>query len=81
MLSDKQKFPDSTFSTSTAAEINSLAKARASSGSLWCAPVADGKHYLQVDFVRLYRLDYLVTYGDTTSRKWVVTYMLEYTMH
>ena len=80
MLNDEKRFPDSLFRASTSSKINSAAKARASSGSSWCAPAGDGKHYLQVDLVRLYRLDYLVTYGDATSKNWVVTYKLEYTI-
>ena len=80
LLGDKTRFPDSSFSASISSKGHSASDARASSGSSWCAPVADGKYYLQVDLLTLYRLDYLVTYGDSTSRKWVVTYKLEYTI-
>ena len=80
LLNDKQRFPDSSFSASTSSENHSASNARASSGSSWCAPDVDEKNYLQVDLGTLYRLDSLVTYGDSTSRKWVVTYKLQYTI-
>ena len=80
LLEDKQRFPDSSFSTSASSEGHSASDARASSGSSWCAPVSNDKHYLQVDLGRLYYLDYLVTYGDSTSPKWVATYYLNYTV-
>mgnify|MGYP002804006028 CR=1 FL=1 len=80
LLDDKQRFPDSSFSTSTSSESHSASRARASSGSSWCAPAMGENNYLQVDLGTLYRLDYLVTYGDSTERKWVATYKLEYTI-
>jgi hypothetical protein len=78
-MDDKQTFPDSKFSASASSEGHSASDARASSGSSWCAPVANGRHYVEVDLGELYRLDYLVTYGDSSSAKWVVTYRLDYT--
>ena len=81
ILSDKQRFPDSLFSATASSEYHSAAEARVSSNSSWCAPYADRKrHYLQVDLKRLYRLDYLVTYGDTNSKNWVATYELKFTI-
>ena len=53
--------------------------ARISSGSSWCAPVSDGKHYLQVDLGRLYEIEYVAIFGDITSGKWVTSYRLNYT--
>jgi hypothetical protein len=80
LLQDKQRSPDSSFSASASSEGRSASDARISSGSSWCAPVSDDKHYLQVDLGRLYCLYRLVTYGDSTSRKWVATYNLNYTI-
>ena len=80
LLQDKQRFPDSSFTAAASSEGRSPSDARISSGSSWCAPVADGKHYLQVDFGRLYVIYYFVTFGDSTSSKWVVTYNLNYTV-
>ena len=80
LLQDKQRFPDSSLSASASSEGHSASDARISSGSSWCAPVSDDTHYLQVDLGRLYYLDDLVTYGDSTSPKWVVTYNLNYTI-
>ena len=80
LLEDKQRFPDSSFSASASSEGRSASDARISSGSSWCAPVSDDKHYLQVDLGRLYYLNHIVTYGDSTSLKWVATYKLEYTI-
>jgi hypothetical protein len=79
LLDEKQRFPDSSFSASASTEGHAARHARTSSGSSWCAPVAAGKHYLQVDLGRLFHLDYLVTYGDSKSTKWVATYELNYT--
>ena len=53
--------------------------ARISSGSSWCAPVSDSKHYLQVDLGRLYEIEYVAIFGDNTNRKWVGSYRLNYT--
>jgi hypothetical protein len=78
LLHNKHKFPDSLFSASASSKSHSASDARISSGSSWCAPV--GKHFLQVDLGRRYRLDYLVTYGDSKSKKWVATYKLNYTI-
>ena len=80
LLEDKQRFPDSSFSASVSSEGHSASDARISSGSSWCAPVSDDKHYLQVDLRRLYELYSVVTYGDSTSSKWVATYNLNYTV-
>ena len=80
LLGDKQRFPDSSFTASASSEGRSPSDARISSGSSWCAPAADGKHYLQVDLGRLYVIYNFVTFGDTTSPKWVTTYNLNYTV-
>jgi hypothetical protein len=78
LLEDKQGIPDSSFTASS--EGRSPSDARISSGSSWCAPAADGKNYLQVDFGRRYVIYNFVTFGDTTSPKWVTTYNLNYTV-
>ena len=80
LLGDKQRFPDSSFSASASSEGHSASDARASSGSSWCAPVSNDKHYLQVDFGRLYYVSHFVTYGDRTSSKWVARYSVNYTV-
>jgi hypothetical protein len=80
LLEDNQRFPDSSFTASTSSEGRSPSDARKSSGSSWCAPVSNGRHYLQVDFGRLYVIYNFVTLGDSTSSKWVVTYNLNYTV-
>jgi hypothetical protein len=80
LLEDKQKFPDSSFTASASSEGRSPSEARISSNSSWCAPAADGKHYLEVDLGRLYVIYNFVTFGDTTSPKWVTTYNLNYTI-
>ncbi len=80
LLEDKQIFPDSSFSASASSEGHSASDARISSGSSWCAPVSDDKHYLQVDLGKLYRLYSVVTYGDSTSSKWVAKYSVNYTV-
>ena len=80
LLRDKQRFPDSSFTASDSSEGRSPSHARISSGSSWCAPDLDGKHYLQVDLGRLYVIYNLTTFGDSTSSKWVVTYNLNYTV-
>jgi hypothetical protein len=80
LLQDKQRFPDSLFSASASSEGHNASDARISSGSSWCGPVSDDKHYLQVDFGRLYSIFEFVIYGDSTSPKWVATYNLNYTL-
>ncbi|XP_028402627.1 uncharacterized protein LOC114525465 [Dendronephthya gigantea] len=77
LLEDKERIPDSSFTASS--EGHRASDARISSGSSWCAPVSDGKHYLQVDFKTLYSINYIATFGDGTSAKWVKTYILNYT--
>jgi hypothetical protein len=80
LLEDNQRFPDSSFNASASSEGHNASDARISSGSSWCAPVSDDKHYLQVDLGRVYRVYYLITYGDSTSLKWVATYELDYSI-
>ena len=80
MLEDKQRFPDSSFTASASSEGHSASDARISSGSSWCAPVSDGKHYLEVDLGRLYVMDHVAIFGDSTSLKYVRTYKLNYTV-
>jgi hypothetical protein len=80
LLEDKQGILDSSFTASASSEGRSPSHARISSGSSWCAPAADGKHYLQVNLGRLYVIYNFVTFGDSTSPKWVTTYNLNYTV-
>ncbi len=80
LLEEKQRFPDSSFSAPASSEGHSASDARISSGSSWCAPVSNDKHYLQVDLGKLYRLYSVVTYGDSTSSKWVAKYSVNYTV-
>ena len=80
LLEDKQRFPDSSFSASASSEGHSASNARISSGSSWCAPVSADEHYLQVDLGRLYVISNFVTFGDSTSPKWVTIYKLNYTV-
>ena len=80
LLGDKQRFPDSSFTASASSKGRSPSDARISSGSSWCAPVSDDKHYLQVDLGGVYVINNFVTFGDTTSPKWVTTYNLNYTV-
>ena len=80
LLENKRSFPDSSFSASGFVKGHSPSGARISSGSSWCAPVSNKKHYLQVDLRRLYLVISVVTYGDSTSPKWVATYNLNYTV-
>ena len=78
-LDNKERYPDSSFSASSSTKGHSPSDARISSRSSWCAPFADGKHYLQVDLGRVYYMRYVVTYGDSNSLKWVAKYQLNYT--
>ncbi|XP_028402111.1 uncharacterized protein LOC114525101 [Dendronephthya gigantea] len=80
LAGDRVNFPDSSFSASASTKGHSPSDARMSSGSSWCAPVANDKHYLQVDLDTLYWLFHLITYGDSTSPKWVATYNFNYTL-
>ena len=79
MLEDKQRFPDSSFSASASADGHSASDSRLSSGSSWCAPASDEKHYLQIDFGRQYRIYEFLTYGSNRSPKWVAKYYVNYT--
>ena len=79
VLHDKRKFPDSSFSASASFEGHSAFDARISSGSSWCAPRSPGRHYLQVDFGKSFLLQFIVTFGDRTSQKWVASYNLNHT--
>ena len=80
LLKDKEKFPDSSFTASVSSEGHSASDGRISSGSSWCAPVSNDKHYLQVDLGRLYVIKNFVTFGDTTGSRWVTSYSLNYTV-
>ena len=80
LLEDKQRFPDSSFTASASSGGHNASDARISSGSSWCAPVSDDKHYLQVDLGRLYIIDHVAIFGDSKSSKWVTTYNLNYTV-
>ena len=80
LLENRQRFPDYSFSASASVKGHSPSDARITSGSSWCAPVSDQEHYLQVDLRWLHRIYFSVTYGDTTSPKWVATYNLNYTV-
>ena len=76
LLEDKQRFPDSSFTALNSSKDHNASNARISSGSSWCAPISDGKHYLQLDLGRLYVIKQFITFGDSTSPKWVTTYNL-----
>ena len=78
-LEEKDRFPDSSFIATASTEGHGPSNARISSGSSWCAPVADGKHYLQVDFGRVYWLYMVLLYGDSNSPKWVTKYQANFT--
>ena len=78
-LEDKQRLSDSSFTASDSSGGHSASDARISSGSSWCAPVSDGKHYLQVDLGRRYVIDHVAIFGDSTSLKYVTMYNLNYT--
>ena len=80
MLKDAQKFPNSSFTASASLEDHSASDGRISSVSSWCAPVSNEKHYLQVDLGRLYVIYNFVTFGDSTSLKWVTSFNLNYTV-
>jgi hypothetical protein len=80
LLQDKRRFPDSSFSASASSKGHSASDARISSGSSWCGPVSNDKHYLQVDLGSLHYVHVFVTYGDSTSPKWVATYNMNYTI-
>ncbi|XP_028402297.1 uncharacterized protein LOC114525264 [Dendronephthya gigantea] len=80
LLEYKDYFPDSFFTASDSLSGHNPAKARISSGSSWCAPVANGKHYLQVDLGRSYVVYYVATFGDRTNSKWVTSYHLNYSV-
>ena len=80
MLENKQRFPDSSFTASASSGGHSASDGRISSGSSWCAPVSDDKHYLEVDLGRLYVIDNVAIFGDSTNFKWVTRYILNYTV-
>ena len=80
LLQDKEKFPDSSFTASASSEGHSASDGRISSGSSWCAPVSNDKHYLQVDLGRLYVIYNIVTFGDNSSLKWVTVYNVNYSV-
>ena len=80
LLENKQNFPDSSFTASASSEGHSASDGRISSGSSWCAPVSNDKHYLQVDLGRLYMVDNVAIFGDSSRSKWVTKYGLNYTV-
>ena len=80
LLEDKERFPDSSFTASVSAEDHRASDARISSGSSWCAPVSDDKHYLQVELGISYLVYNVATFADSGSAKWVKTYNLNYTV-
>ncbi|XP_028402625.1 receptor-type tyrosine-protein phosphatase F-like isoform X2 [Dendronephthya gigantea] len=80
LLEDKERFPDSSFTASVSSEGHRASDARISSGSSWCAPVSDDKHYLQVDLGRLYVFYAIATFGDSTGSKWVTSFNLNHTI-
>ena len=75
-----EAFPNSSFSASASSEGHNASDAKVTSGSSWCAPVSDDKHYLQVDLGRRILPTYIVTYGDSNNPKWVATYSLKYSV-
>ncbi|XP_046857058.1 receptor-type tyrosine-protein phosphatase S-like isoform X7 [Xenia sp. Carnegie-2017] len=76
LLQNTQKFPDSLFTVSTSTQNHSAAKARISSGSSWCAPVADGNHYLQLNFPSLYTVNAIAVFGDSSNSSFITEYHL-----
>ena len=78
LLEDKEKFPDTAFTASQSLDNHDAPKARLSSNSSWCAP-PDGSHYLQVDLGRVYVINSVTTFGDSSSANWVTSYKLTYT--
>ncbi|XP_046858730.1 discoidin-1 subunit B/C-like [Xenia sp. Carnegie-2017] len=79
LLNDTKKFPDSLFSASKAINLHNAANARISSGRSWCAPTADGNHYLQISFEKLYAINSVAIFGDTTTLSWVTKYHINTT--
>ncbi|XP_046858728.1 receptor-type tyrosine-protein phosphatase T-like [Xenia sp. Carnegie-2017] len=79
LLNDTKKFPDSLFSASKAINLHNAANARISSGRSWCAPTADGNHYLQIRFEKLYAINSVAIFGDTTTLIWVTKYHINTT--
>ena len=79
MLEDKQRLSDASFSASASANGYSASDSRVSSGSSWCAPASEEKHYLQIDFGRQYRIYYFLIYGNDKSPRWVAKYYVNYT--
>ncbi|XP_046857453.1 receptor-type tyrosine-protein phosphatase T-like isoform X2 [Xenia sp. Carnegie-2017] len=79
LLNNKHSFPNTSFSASSST-INHPAKdARISSGSSWCAPAANGTHYLELNFETLYAINTIVIFGDSVSPSWVSSFYLNAT--
>ncbi|XP_046858713.1 uncharacterized protein LOC124452172 [Xenia sp. Carnegie-2017] len=75
LLKNAEKFPDSWFTAFP--KSRSAAKARISSGSSWCAPAANGSHYLQLNFPSLYTVNVITIFGDSSSSSFVTKYHLQ----
>ncbi|XP_046858342.1 receptor-type tyrosine-protein phosphatase F-like isoform X1 [Xenia sp. Carnegie-2017] len=75
LLKNEEKFPDSWFTAFP--KSRSAAKARISSGSSWCAPAANGNHYLQLNFPSLYTVNVITIFGDSSSSSFVTKYQLQ----
>ncbi|XP_046858188.1 uncharacterized protein LOC124451619 isoform X2 [Xenia sp. Carnegie-2017] len=75
LLKNAEKFPDSWFTAFP--KSRSAAKARISSGSSWCAPAANGNHYLQLNFPSLYTVNVITIFGDSSSSSFVTKYHLQ----
>ncbi|XP_046864171.1 neurexin-4-like [Xenia sp. Carnegie-2017] len=75
LLKNVEKFPDSCFTDFP--KSRSAVKARISSGSSWCAPAADGNHYLQLNFPSLYTVNVITIFGDSSSSSFVTKYHLQ----
>ncbi|XP_046857669.1 uncharacterized protein LOC124451082 [Xenia sp. Carnegie-2017] len=80
LLEDKQRFPDSLFTSLDASTCNSAYSSRISSGSSWCASVADGNHYLQLRFGRLYVINTIAIFGDQKLRSWTTEFHVNTTL-
>ncbi|XP_046857075.1 uncharacterized protein LOC124450443 isoform X2 [Xenia sp. Carnegie-2017] len=79
LLNNTRRFPDSSFTASALTEGHSAANARISSGSSWCAPAANGNHYLQLNFGKLYAINTIAIFGDNTSPSWIASYYVNTT--
>ncbi|XP_046857065.1 receptor-type tyrosine-protein phosphatase delta-like isoform X2 [Xenia sp. Carnegie-2017] len=79
LLNNKHSFPNTSFSALSSTINHSAKEARISSGSSWCAPAANGTHYLELKFQKLYAINTIVIFGDSVSPCWVSSFYLNAT--